>query len=62
MLGKRVRAYEAPVFLAIGDDGKQEIVNYRYKDGYYIIDKLFKKGILILGTKKKQTIITIVKK
>lgn len=57
-----VNQSDAPVFLVVGEEGKQEIVNYRFKSPYYIVDKLFSKGILILGTDKKQTIITIVKK
>ena len=61
-MSKRVNTSEAPVFLVVGEDGKQEIVNYRFNSPYYIVDKLFKKGILILGTDKKQTIITIIKK
>jgi len=61
-MSERVDTSEAPVFLIVGDEGKQEIVNYRFKSPYYVVDKLFTKGILILGTDKKQTIITIVKK
>ena len=56
-----IKSSEAPIFMVVGEGGKQEIVNYRFRNSYYIIDKLFKKGILILGTDKKQTFITIVR-
>lgn len=44
---------EAPVLVVIGADGKQEIVNYRVKDDMYIVDRLFEKAELILGSGKK---------
>jgi P-type conjugative transfer protein TrbG len=44
---------EAPVLVVIGADGKQEMVNYRVKDDMYIIDRLFEKAELILGSGKK---------
>jgi type IV secretion system protein TrbG len=52
---------EAPVFL-VEQEGKQEIVNYRYQAPYYVIDRLFNKGMLILGTDKTQEIVTIAKR
>ena len=44
---------EAPVLVVIGADGKQEMVNYRVKDGMYIVDRLFVWAELILGNGKK---------
>jgi type IV secretion system protein VirB9 len=44
---------EAPVLVVIGPDGKQEMVNYRVKDDMYIVDRLFNKAELILGSGKK---------
>jgi type IV secretion system protein VirB9 len=44
---------EAPVLVVVGSDGKQEMVNYRVKDDMYIVDRLFEKGELILGSGKK---------
>jgi len=44
---------EAPVLVVIGPDGKQEMVNYRVKDDMYIVDLLFDKAELILGSGKK---------
>ena len=44
---------EAPVLVVIGPEGKQEMVNYRVKDDMYIVDRLFDKAELILGSGKK---------
>jgi P-type conjugative transfer protein TrbG len=42
-------ATEAPILLTISRTGKEELVNYRLKNGYYIIDKIFEKAVLISG-------------
>jgi type IV secretion system protein VirB9 len=44
---------EAPVLVVIGSDGKQEMVNYRVHDQMYIVDRLFDRAELILGSGKK---------
>ena len=44
---------EAPVLAVIGPDGKAEIVNYRVKGGVYIVDRLFDRARLILGSGRK---------
>ena len=44
---------EAPVLVVIGPDGKQEMVNYRVKDDMYIVDRLFDRAQLVLGSGKK---------
>jgi P-type conjugative transfer protein TrbG len=44
---------EAPVLVVIGTDGKQEMVNYRVKDDMYIVDRLFDRAQLVLGSGKK---------
>ena len=44
---------EAPAHVVIGPDGKQEMVNYRVKDDMYIVDRLFERAELILGSGKK---------
>ena len=44
---------EAPVLVVIGADGKQEMVNYRVKTDMYIVDRLFERAELILGSGKK---------
>ena len=42
-----------PQVVVVGPDGKQEMVNYRVKDDMYIVDRLFEKAELILGSGKK---------
>jgi type IV secretion system protein VirB9 len=44
---------EAPVLVVIGSDGKQEMVNYRVKNDMYIVDRLFERAQLLLGSGKK---------
>ena len=44
---------EAPVLLVVGKDGKGEMTNYRVKDQIYIVDRLFDRANLVLGSGKK---------
>lgn len=44
---------EAPVLLVMGSDGKGEMTNYRVKDQTYIVDRLFDRANLVLGSGKK---------
>lgn len=44
---------EAPVLVVVGPDGKGEMVNYRMKDQTYIVDRLFERAQLVLGSGKK---------
>lgn len=44
---------EAPVLLVLGSDGKGEMTNYRVKDQTYIVDRLFDRANLVLGSGKK---------
>lgn len=50
---------EAPALVLMGKDGKEQLVNYRLKDDYYIVDKLFDKAALILGVGSDQRRVTI---
>jgi P-type conjugative transfer protein TrbG len=43
----------APVLLVLGADGKGEMTNYRVRDQTYIVDRLFDRANLVLGTGKK---------
>jgi type IV secretion system protein VirB9 len=47
------RNQEAPALVVIGPDSKQEMVNYRVKDNMYIVDRIFDRAELILGSGKK---------
>jgi type IV secretion system protein VirB9 len=44
---------EAPVLAVIGPEGKAEIVNYRVQGSVYIVDRLFDRARLILGSGRK---------
>jgi len=44
---------EAPILLVVGADGKEEMTNYRVKDQTYIVDRLFDRANLVLGSGKK---------
>jgi len=44
---------EAPVLLVLGKDGKGEMTNYRVKDQTYIVDRIFDRANLVLGSGKK---------
>ena len=58
-----VRTNELPAFYVLGTDGDTlELVNFSYKKPFYIVNKLFAKGVLILGLDNNQQRITISKK
>jgi type IV secretion system protein VirB9 len=44
---------EAPVLLVIGSDGKGTMTNYRVKQQTYIVDRLFDRARMVLGSGKK---------
>jgi type IV secretion system protein TrbG len=52
-ISRETQTREAPVLVILGRDGKQEMVNYRVKGDMYIVDRLFDRAELILGTGKK---------
>jgi type IV secretion system protein VirB9 len=45
--------------LMIDSSGKTELVNFRVDGNRYVVDRLFDKGVLILGIGKKQKKVTI---
>ena len=45
-------AYDIPAFFVVNDEGTLVYVNYRIVNGYYVIDRLFDKGVLIVGKEK----------
>lgn len=53
---------QLPIFMAIDAAGQPEVVNYRYYRPYYVIDTLFDRGVLVLGTDKYQKKIYLCKK
>jgi P-type conjugative transfer protein TrbG len=44
---------EAPALVVLGADGKGEMTNYRVREQTYIIDRLFDRARLVLGSGKK---------
>lgn len=57
-----VNRAELPVFMGIDPTGQTEVVNYRYFRPYFVIDRLFDHGILVLGTDKYRKVIEIFRK
>lgn len=47
---------EAPPLFVLGADGKAELANYRVRERYYIVDRLFDAAELRLGLKKQQVV------
>ena len=47
---------EAPPLFIVGADGKAELVNYRLRNRFYIVDRIFDVAELRLGLKKQQIV------
>ena len=47
---------EAPPLFVIGASGKVELVNYRKRGRYYVVDRLFRAAELRLGEKRQQVV------
>lgn len=47
---------EAPPLFVVGADGDSQLVNYRVKGRYYIVDRLFARAELRLGEKDQQVV------
>jgi type IV secretion system protein VirB9 len=47
---------EAPPLFVIGSSGKAELVNYRLRGHYYIVDRLFSVAELRLGEKHQKVV------
>jgi type IV secretion system protein VirB9 len=47
---------EAPPLFVIGGSGKAELVNYRQRGRYYVVDRLFSAAELRLGEKRQQIV------
>lgn len=45
--------------LYVYENGNQELVNWRKSDSYYVVDRLFKKAVLLSGVGNNQTLVTI---
>lgn len=56
----RLLVTEAPPLFVLGRKGDRQLVNYRVKGDYYIVDRLFDRAELRVG-EKTQTVVAIVK-
>ena len=52
----RIDQGEAPPLFVVGPEGNAELVNYRVKGNYYIVDRLFAAAELRLGAKPQQVV------
>lgn len=59
---KKMLFNEAPIFMVLDQSDNNQLVNYRLKENNYIVDKLFNKGILIIGVGDEQEKIIIERK
>jgi len=50
---------ELPPLFVISHEDKPQIVNYRFKSNFYIVDRLFYKALLQIGQKKPQQVYLI---
>ena len=53
---KRIDQGEAPPLFVVGPQGGTELVNYRVRGNYYIVDRLFAAAELRLGADKQQVV------
>ena len=58
-MGPDFRVQEAPVLVLIDRDGKEKLVNYRLKNGYFVVDKLFERAALLVGVGRSQQKVVI---
>lgn len=52
---------DMPVLFVL-DSNEQELVNYRSKPPYFVVDKIFQKAVLIMGVGRNEKKITIINK
>ncbi|PWB80687.1 MAG: P-type conjugative transfer protein TrbG [Methylocystaceae bacterium] len=53
---RRIDQGEAPPLFVVGVDGGNELVNYRMRGNYYVVDRLFAAADLRLGAKNQQVV------
>jgi type IV secretion system protein VirB9 len=52
----RIDQGEAPPLFVVGPDGDNQLVNYRVRRNYYIVDRLFAAAELRLGADPQQVV------
>ncbi|MFA4994135.1 MAG: P-type conjugative transfer protein TrbG [Bdellovibrionales bacterium] len=55
-LPRRIDQGEAPPIFLVGEDGSNQLVNYRLRGNYYIVDRLFQAAELRLGNDPQQIV------
>ncbi|MES2208006.1 MAG: TrbG/VirB9 family P-type conjugative transfer protein [Pseudomonadota bacterium] len=45
---------EIPALMIIGADQTEQLVNYRFRDNYYIVDRIFNRAVLLIGVGRDQ--------
>lgn len=53
---ERIAVGEAPPLFVIGEDGEAQLVNYRVRGRFYVVDRLFDRAELRLGTRKQKVV------
>ncbi len=48
------------LFISDSSDSNKSLVNYRYKKPYFIVDKIFKRAVLMLGVGSGQSQVTLI--
>jgi type IV secretion system protein TrbG len=61
-MGKRINSGEAPALMLVDSKGNTQLVNYRMSGSYYIVDRLFDRAVLVLGTGRNAQKIEITRK
>jgi type IV secretion system protein VirB9 len=54
-----MRVTEAPALLVKTRAGDTSLVNYRLRQSYYVVDKLFDTAVLVVGVGRHQERVTI---
>ncbi|MBF0570767.1 MAG: TrbG/VirB9 family P-type conjugative transfer protein [Candidatus Omnitrophica bacterium] len=52
---------QLPIFMMIDHSGQPEVVNYRYFKPYFVVDTIFDRGVLILGTDKYKQVVKLIR-
>lgn len=56
VFGDALQIDEAPVLFVLAPDGEAQLVNYRQKDGLFVVDRLFDRAELRLGGRRPQVV------
>ena len=51
-----VQRGELPPLFIVSKDTSSQLVNYRYRNNYYIVDRLFQKALLMMGNRSSEKV------